>query len=105
MGNEYGAVTKETTRTAQRSVSGGHKLIMESRRDVKLTGVNKVISFEPDLVLLNTDTGRLKITGKEMHIINLDIEKGLLDLNGKIDCLCYMASKDDGLFSLKRLFK
>ena len=83
----------------------GHKLVLESRKKATLTGVNKVISFEPDLVLLITETGKLKITGKDMHIINLDIEKGILDLDGTIDGLSYSAGKDEGTFSLKRLFK
>ncbi len=82
-----------------------HKLVLEARKSAKLTGINKVISVEPDLVLLITDAGKLKITGKDMHIINLDIEKGMLDLDGMIDGISYSASKEDGAFSLKRLFK
>lgn len=82
-----------------------HRLEMEAGKNAKLTGVSKVISFEPDFVLLITDAGRLKITGKDMHIINLDIEKGILDLEGEIVCLCYSGGKEDGVLSLKRLFK
>ena len=44
-------------------------------------------------------------TGKDMHMTNLDIEKGLLDLTGKVDCICYMTDKENGTFSIKRLFK
>ena len=40
-----------------------------------------------------------------MHMTNLDIEKGLLDLTGKVDCICYMTDKENGTFSIKRLFK
>ena len=39
------------------------------------------------------------------HMTNLDIEKGLLDLTGKVDCICYMTDKENGTFSIKRLFK
>ncbi len=105
MKNKYVAVGTEQAYISGKNDTGCHRLIMESRRNAKLTGVNKVISFEPDLVLLVTDAGKLKITGADMHIINLDIEKGLLDLDGRVDCLCYMTGKDDSMFSLKRLFK
>ena len=85
--------------------SDGHKLIMDARKEAKITGVEKVISFEPDLVYLLTKAGKMKLTGKDMHMTNLDIDKGILDMNGKVDCVCYMTDKEDGTFSLKRLFK
>ena len=47
----------------------------------------------------------MKLTGKDMHMTNLDIDKGVLDMNGKVDCICYMTDKEDRTFSLKRLFK
>ena len=83
----------------------GHKLIMDARKEARITGVEKVISFEPDLVFLITEAGKMKITGKDMHMTNLDIEKGLLDLTGKVVCICYMTDKENGTFSIKRLFK
>ena len=43
------------------------KLIMDARKEARITGVEKVISFEPDLVFLITEAGKMKITGKDMH--------------------------------------
>ena len=87
------------------NTTSGHKLIMDARKEARITGVEKVISFEPDLVFLITEAGKMKITGKDMHMTNLDIEKGLFDLTGKVDCICYMTDKENGTFSIKRLFK
>lgn len=87
------------------NTTSGHKLIMDARKEARITGVEKVISFEPDLVFLITEAGKMKITGKDMHMTNLDIEKELLDLTGKVDCICYMTDKENGTFSIKRLFK
>lgn len=87
------------------NTGSSHKLVLDARKEAKITGVDKVISFEPDIVYLITNAGKMKITGKEMHMTNLDIEKGILDLTGKVDCLCYMSDKDSGTFSFKRLFK
>ena len=69
------------------NTTSGHKLIMDARKEARITGVEKVISFEPDLVFLITEAGKMKITGKDMHMTNLDIEKGLLDLTGAVYAL------------------
>lgn len=84
---------------------GSHRLEMTNRDDLRLSGIQKVISFEPELVLLVTDLGKMRITGKEMQVNNLNIEKGLLDVKGNIDCICYLNDKNGGQFSLKRMFK
>lgn len=85
--------------------TGNHRLEINNRNSIKMTGIKKVISFEPEQVLLITDLGKLKITGKDMQVNNLDIDKGLLDVNGDVDCLCYMTDKNGGQFSWKRMFK
>lgn len=99
-----GGVSMEKSQTVERQ-GDGHRLMMNGRKEAKLTGILKVISFEPELVLLMTDAGRLKITGKELHMTNLDIEKGILDLAGKVNCFCYTTDQDGGAFSIKRLLK
>jgi sporulation protein YabP len=87
-----------------RSMSKSHKIVIDERKNIKITGVNKVISVEPELILLLTELGRLKITGKDMHITTLDIDKGMVDITGIVNCICYTTDKDGGI-SLKRLFK
>jgi sporulation protein YabP len=87
-----------------RSMSKSHKIVIDERKNIKITGVNKVISVEPELILLLTELGRLKITGKDMHITTLDIDKGMVDITGIVNCMCYTTDKDGGI-SLKRLFK
>ena len=87
------------------NTTSGHKLIMDARKEARITGVEKVISFEPDLVFLITEAGKMKITGKDMHMTNLDIEILIIVLTGKVDCICYMTDKENVTFSIKRLFK
>ena len=85
--------------------TGTHKLEMNNRDDLRMSGIQKVISFEPELVLLITNMGKMRITGKDMQVNNLNIEKGLLDVKGSIDCICYLNDKNGGQFSWKRMFK
>ena len=46
-----------------------HKLIIDNRNSMSMTGVTKVISIDTDLVLLVTEQGKLKITGKNMQAL------------------------------------
>lgn len=84
--------------------AGAHKLVMDNRNSVSMTGVTKVISIETDVVLLVTGQGKLKITGKNMQANTLDLDKGILELTGIINAMVYSGDKE-GALSLKSLFK
>jgi sporulation protein YabP len=80
-----------------------HKLVLDGRKNMQLTGVTKVLSIEPELILLITSQGKMKITGKDMHVTTLDIDRGIVDVSGLINCMCYTG--DGESFSIRRLFK
>ena len=81
-----------------------HKVVMDNRNSMSMTGITKVTSRDPDLVLLVTEQGKLKITGKNMQANNLDLDKGILELTGNFNTMIYSGDKD-GTLSLKGLFK
>ena len=92
----------------QQLTQKSHKLIMNSRRTVLLTGINDVLSFDPNEVLLDTVQGTLMVRGEELHVSRLSIEKGEIDVDGKINSLSYtdnggFTKSGESLFS--RLFK
>ena len=64
-----------------------HKVVMDNRNSLSMTGISKVTSIDPDLVLLVTEQGKLKIIGKNMQATNLDLDKGILDLTGNINSM------------------
>ena len=77
-----------------------HKLILNSRRSCNLTGVNDV--------LLETEQGMLMIKGNELHVNRLMLDKGEVDVDGRVDSFTYseqsnMGGKGESL--LARLFK
>ena len=86
------------------SKTKSHKLTMDNRGSASMTGIVKVISIDPDLVLLVTEQGKLKITGKNMQANTLDLDKGILELSANFNTVAYSGDKDGGL-SLKGLFK
>ncbi len=72
-----------------------------------MSGVKDVLSFDANEVLLETVQGLLMIRGEELHVNRLTLEKGEVDVDGKIDSLAY--SDSGGVKSassiLGRLFK
>lgn len=86
----------------------GHKLIINARKTITLTGVNDVLSFDAGEVLLQTEQGVLMIRGSELHVNRLSLEKGEVDIDGRIDSLTYSdtgayGKSGESLFG--RLFK
>ena len=70
--------------------------------------VSDVISFDISEVLLETDMGMLKIQGADLHVNRLTLEKGEIDLEGRIDSIQYSEVSDfkkGGETLLNRLFR
>lgn len=92
----------------RQEVLKGHKLNINARKTALITGVNDVLSFDAGEVLLQTEQGVLMIRGSELHVNRLSLEKGEVDIDGRIDSLTYSDTSSYGksgesLFG--RLFK
>ena len=84
-----------------------HKLTLVNRKNSTLTGVNDVLSFDIHEILLETEQGMLMIKGDDLHVSRLTLDKGEVDVEGKIDSFTYSdvtsaAKKGESL--LNRLF-
>ena len=66
-----------------------HKVTMTNRKNCTLTGVNDVLSFDIHEVLLETEQGMLMIKGDDLHVSRLTLDKGEVDVDGKIDSFTY----------------
>ena len=85
-----------------------HKLYLINRRSCTLTGVSDVLSFDVHEILLETDQGMLMIKGDDLHVNRLTLEKGEVDIDGKIDSFTYSeaalsSGKGESFFA--KLFK
>lgn len=92
----------------RQQVLKGHKLNINARKTIAITGVNDVLSFDAGEVLLQTEQGVLMIRGTELHVNRLTLEKGEVDIDGRIDSLTYSdaggyGKSGESLFG--RLFK
>ena len=76
-----------------------HKLTLEERGRLNLTGAREVIRFEESLVELGTDQGILVIQGNGLRLKCLSVEDGAVVIQGQIDLLAYdVPRKSRGLF-------
>ena len=57
---------------------GSHKLTLQNRGSVMLTGVKDVVAFDENQVVLDTELGLLTIKGKNLHMnrLTLDLKDG-----------------------------
>ncbi len=80
-----------------------HQILLQNKKSLTMTGVTRVDSTnETGLSVMIGDTP-LDIVGENMHISKLDVEKGIIELEGEINTIKY-DKKSKGNF-VKRLFK
>ena len=85
-----------------------HKLTLSNRKSCTITGVTDVLSFDVAEILLETELGMLLIKGQDLHVNRLSLEKGEVDIEGRIDSLTYSDVKTAGKQAeslLGRLFR
>ena len=85
-----------------------HKLMLNNRRTCNLTGINDVLSFDENEIILETEQGMLMIKGNELHVSRLTLDKGEVDIDGRIDSFTYSETAGYGAKGeslLARLFK
>ena len=66
-----------------------HRVLMNNRQSGSFSGIVDVLSFDVSEILLETEQGMLLIKGKDLHVNRLSLEKGEVDIAGKIDALSY----------------
>ncbi len=85
-----------------------HKMTMTNRKSCTINGVNDVLSFDIHEILLETEQGMLMIKGNDLHVSRLTLEKGEVDVDGRIDSLTYSDAATGGHKSeslLTKLFR
>lgn len=73
--------------------SFNHGISIAERKNILVTGVKKIESFDNEEFLMDTTLGFLVIKGSELEIIKLDTYQGNVSIKGNVDSLSYV-SKD-----------
>lgn len=75
-----------------------HKLTLQERKSLTMTGVAEVISFDESLVVLNTSLGVLTVQGQELKLKTLSLEGGQVAVDGQISALIYEQPRENSLW-------
>ena len=77
-----------------------HKLTLDGRKNLSITGVENIEGFSDTTVTLDTNMGRMVIKGENLHICKLDVSDGCFALDGKVNSLEYLkkSNKKGGFF-------
>ena len=78
----------------ERQLIKSHKISLNNRLSGSMTGVREVISFDGSEIILDTEQGILILKGEDLHVTRLTLDKGEVEINGRIDGIMYTESDD-----------
>ena len=67
----------------------GHRLTLEQREHLVVSGVEEVERFDENTIQLTTVCGGLEIQGEGLHIEQLSLDGGDLKVEGQVSALIY----------------
>ena len=80
-----------------------HKLTLNERKALTMTGVTEVVSFDENAGVLHTELGTLIIQGRGLQLKTLSPEGGQVAVEGNISALVYEEPRPAGGW-MRRLF-
>ncbi len=86
----------------KREDQGPHRLVLEDRRQLSLTGVTEVDSFDENTVLLRTNRGPVSVRGEGLQLKGLNEQTGQVRVEGTVTAVVYEQARPEGGF-LRRL--
>ena len=73
-----------------------HRLTLNERRQLSMTGVSEVVSFDESAVVLHTELGTLVIQGHDLQLKTLSLEGGQVVVEGSVAALHYEETRSAG---------
>lgn len=83
-----------------------HSFSVSERKNIIISGVVKIESFDNEEFLLETVQGYMNIKGDSLEVVKLDTYQGNVTIKGRIDSITYIdenTKKESSVFS--KLFK
>ncbi len=83
-------------------------LILENREKLSISGVNDVLSFDDQVVIVETELGLLTVKGENIRVNKLSLDTSEVVLEGTISYLAYSdkdLEKNKNSSLLSKIFK
>ena len=88
------------------STNLSHSFSVSERKNIIISGVVKIDSFDSEEFLLETVQGYMNIKGENLEVVKLDTYQCNVTIKGRIDAISYIdenAKKESSVFT--KLFK
>ena len=82
-----------------------HKVTIQNRQDMSVSGVAQVVSYDEYRIVLRTDYGTLIIQGRDLIAGEISSATNTLKLTGRIETIHYKAVRDKSEGLLQRMLK
>ena len=81
-----------------------HAVTINERKNLIISGVKKIDSFDNEEFLMETNMGYVVVKGQDLEIVKLDTFQGNVSLKGQINSLNYMENpnkknKEESIFN------
>ncbi len=73
-----------------------HKVILNERRQLTMSGVTEVVSFDENAVVLCTELGRMTVHGQELQLRQLALDGGQVAVDGQVCAIVYEDNRQPG---------
>lgn len=70
-------------------------LVLENRKKLSVSGVNDVLSFDDQVVMIDTELGLLTVKGEDIRINKLSLDTAEVIVEGEISSLSYSQNKQE----------
>ena len=80
-------------------------IILSNKKNLSVSGTNKIISLKPDLIQLNTNYGGLQITGNNLELIKLDNNTTRAEISGNINSIKFLNNLKEKENLFRKIFK
>ena len=97
------------TMEERKNINNGliQNLLLENRGKLSISGVNDVLSFDDQVVMVETELGLLTVKGENLRINKLSIDTSEVIIEGDISYLAYSDKEIDKSKSnlISKIFK
>lgn len=86
---------------------GSHEVKVVDRNIINLTGINKIVSFDDQEFLMESNMGMILLKGEGLEIVKLDTHDGNVKIKGKLSSYAYIENikKQNKESFISKLFK
>jgi len=80
-------------------------IVLSNKKNLSITGTNKIISLKPELIQLNTNYGGIVIVGENLELIKLDNSTTRAEIAGNIFGIKYINQNKEKENFFRKIFK